>query len=69
MSSNSRSKAAEDGMKIFMAIHPSQLMTYDIHHFGPVVQVEKMNIAGVQELPEFVVIDQPEEDLVNKLET
>jgi hypothetical protein len=68
-SSNSRSKMAEDGMEIFMTIHPSQLMTDDVHHLGPIVQVEKMNITGVQEPPELVVVDQPEEDLVNKLES
>ena len=56
-------------MKIIMAIHSSQLMTDDIHHFGPIVQVEKMDVAGVQEPPELVVIDQPEENLVHKLES
>ena len=68
-SSNSRCETAEDGMKIFVAIHPSQLMTDHIHHFGPIVQVEKMDVAGVQEPPELVVIDQPEENLVHKLES
>jgi len=56
-------------MKIIMAIHSSQLMTDDIHHFGPIVQVEKVDVAGVQEPPELVVIDQPEENLVHKLES
>jgi hypothetical protein len=44
-------------------------MTDDIHHFGPIVQVEKVDVAGVQEPPELVVIDQPEENLVHKLES
>jgi hypothetical protein len=44
-------------------------MTNDIHHLGPVVYVEEMNIAGVQEVPELVVIHQPEEDLVDELKT
>ena len=68
-SSNSRSETAEDGMEIFMAIHPSQLMTDDIHHFGPIVQVKEVDVASVQEPPELVVVDQPEEDLVHKLES
>ena len=52
-----------------MAIHPSQLMTDDIHHFGPIVQVKEVDVAGVQEPPELVVVDQPEEDFVYKLES
>jgi hypothetical protein len=52
-----------------MPIHPRQLMTNDVHHFGPVVQIKEMSIAGVEEMPILVVINQPEEDFVNELET